>query len=92
MNNNFSYIILLSFLLLLFNVTYGKNSNLMMEPEIEGLYNRRDHVKILNIHNFNANVYNSSTSWLIEFYSNWCGHCKRYVPIWKDLAKTIKRK
>lgn len=92
MGNNFTNIILLSFFLLLLNLTYGQYSNLMMEPESEGLYNKSDYVKILNIHNFNANVYNSNTSWLINFYSNWCGHCQRFAPVWRNLAKTIKRK
>ena len=29
------------------------------------------------------------TSWLIEFYSSWCGHCQHFAPTWKKLAEGI---
>ena len=31
----------------------------------------------------------SGTSWLVEFYSSWCGHCQHFAPTWKELAKDI---
>ena len=29
------------------------------------------------------------TSWLIEFYSSWCGHCIHFAPTWKELAEEV---
>ncbi|XP_012525677.1 sulfhydryl oxidase 1-like [Monomorium pharaonis] len=54
-----------------------------------GLYNASDDVVILNATNFKANVYESSRSWLVEFYNSWCGFCYRFAPTWKALASDI---
>ena len=56
----------------------------------KGLYAPEDKVKILDIDNFNSTVFGSQNSWLIEFYSSWCGHCIRFAPTWKQLAKAVK--
>ncbi|XP_033207328.1 sulfhydryl oxidase 1-like [Belonocnema kinseyi] len=54
-----------------------------------GLYNASDHVVILNATNFKSSVYGSNSSWLVEFYNSWCGHCLRYAPVWKDFSRNI---
>jgi len=33
---------------------------------------------------------NSSTAWVVEFYSSWCGHCQHFAPTWKELGKNIR--
>ena len=30
-----------------------------------------------------------STLWLVEFYLDWCEHCKEFAPIYKSIAKDI---
>ncbi len=34
---------------------------------------------------------NSRTSWMIELYSSWCGHCQHFAPAMKELGKDVKR-
>ena len=34
----------------------------------------------------------SSTYWMIEFYSSWCGHCQHFAPVWKEVATRVNGK
>jgi len=58
----------------------------------QGLYNASDDVVILNATNFKTSVYESTRSWLVEFYNSWCGFCYRFAPTWKALASDVLRK
>jgi thiol-disulfide isomerase/thioredoxin len=37
-------------------------------------------------------IYNKGTTpMFVEFYANWCGHCKSLAPIWKNLTSTLEK-
>lgn len=54
------------------------------------LYTEEDPVVILSSDNLKQTLLNSSTAWLLQFYSSWCGHCIQYSPTWKALAGDVK--
>ncbi|XP_040180065.1 sulfhydryl oxidase 2 [Rana temporaria] len=55
------------------------------------LYVARDPgIHILDRKTVNAALYNSTSAWLLEFYSSWCGHCISYAPTWKSLAEDVQ--
>ena len=33
---------------------------------------------------------NSSSAWLVQFYSSWCGHCIQFSSTWKALAHDVQ--
>ncbi|NXS73522.1 PDIA6 isomerase, partial [Pandion haliaetus] len=54
------------------------------------LYSASDDVIELTPTNFNKEVIQSESLWLVEFYAPWCGHCQRLTPEWKKAAKALK--
>ena len=57
----------------------------------EGISLYSDTEKVVDLVDSNISMlYNSDTLWLVQFYSHWCGHCQRFAPFWKDLAKNIE--
>ncbi|CAJ0573389.1 unnamed protein product, partial [Mesorhabditis spiculigera] len=57
------------------------------------LYSPEDHVIQLDENTFNDTVYCQGpdcTGFLIEFYSDWCGHCRAFAPLYKRLADDVK--
>ncbi|KAM9435977.1 protein disulfide-isomerase A6 [Clarias gariepinus] len=57
---------------------------------VHALYSASDNVIELNPSNFNREVLQSDSLWLVEFYAPWCGHCKSLVPEWKKAATALK--
>ena len=54
------------------------------------LYESTDHIVLLNYLDFESTVLGASSAWLIEFYSSWCGHCIKFAPTFKNLAKDVQ--
>eukprot|EP00286_Rhodomonas_abbreviata_P020451 CAMPEP_0181308240 /NCGR_PEP_ID=MMETSP1101-20121128/11349_1 /TAXON_ID=46948 /ORGANISM="Rhodomonas abbreviata, Strain Caron Lab Isolate" /LENGTH=217 /DNA_ID=CAMNT_0023414593 /DNA_START=18 /DNA_END=671 /DNA_ORIENTATION=- len=52
-------------------------------------------VKILTEANFEhdtqAATGGTTGDWFVKFYAPWCGHCKRLVEPWEQLAKELKQ-
>ncbi|XP_029903114.1 protein disulfide-isomerase A6 isoform X2 [Myripristis murdjan] len=57
---------------------------------VQGFYSASDDVVELNPSNFNREVIQSDSLWLIEFYAPWCGHCQNLTPDWKKAATALK--
>ncbi|XP_061668622.1 protein disulfide-isomerase A6 [Syngnathoides biaculeatus] len=57
---------------------------------VRGFYSSSDDVVELNPSNFNREVIQSDSLWLIEFYAPWCGHCQKLTPDWKKAASALK--
>ncbi|NP_001080305.1 protein disulfide isomerase family A member 6 S homeolog precursor [Xenopus laevis] len=54
------------------------------------MYSPSDDVIELTLSNFNKEVIQSDSLWLVEFYAPWCGHCQRLTPDWKKAATALK--
>lgn len=42
---------------------------------------------LLTAATFNSTI--ASGTWLIEFFSPYCGHCRHFAPTWRDLADYV---
>lgn len=54
------------------------------------LYTEEDPLMILSSGSLKSTVGNSSSAWLVQFFSSWCGHCIQYSSTWKALAGDVK--
>uniref|UniRef100_A0A182NHU8 Sulfhydryl oxidase n=1 Tax=Anopheles dirus TaxID=7168 RepID=A0A182NHU8_9DIPT len=59
------------------------------ESENSGLYDATDAVISLTAANLKQRVFNQPHASLVEFYNSYCGFCRRFAPIWKQLAADI---
>lgn len=59
------------------------------KDENAGLYDSNDSVISLNAANLKERVFQQPHASLVEFYNSYCGFCRRYAPVWKQLASDI---
>ncbi|XP_027896345.1 protein disulfide-isomerase A6 isoform X1 [Xiphophorus couchianus] len=57
---------------------------------VQAMYSSSDDVVELTPSNFNREVIQSDSLWLVEFYAPWCGHCQSLAPEWKKAATALK--
>ncbi|CAL1262571.1 unnamed protein product [Larinioides sclopetarius] len=73
-----------SHFILLFSISHASNSR------SSSLYSEDDPLWELDSSNFNGVIFGKNNAWIVEFYNNWCGHCIRYAPTWKQFAREIR--
>lgn len=57
--------------------------------EVVTLYDENDEVVELFDDTIDQ-IVDSGQIWVVEFYAHWCGHCQRFAPQWKEVAKQFK--
>ncbi|XP_060947049.1 protein disulfide-isomerase A6 isoform X1 [Limanda limanda] len=57
---------------------------------VRAMYSASDDVVELTPSNFNREVIQSDSLWLVEFYAPWCGHCQTLASDWKKVATALK--
>ncbi|KAI1725925.1 erv1 / alr family domain-containing protein [Ditylenchus destructor] len=60
----------------------GDNS-LLYRPGIDKVVN-------LDQETFGDTVFNSSAATLVEIYKDWCGHCRKFTPVYRAFAKSVQ--
>ena len=53
------------------------------------MYSNTDVVE-LKSSNFDSQVLNSDSVWIVEFYAPWCGHCQQLKPEYEKAATALK--
>ncbi|KAE9418066.1 hypothetical protein Angca_005187, partial [Angiostrongylus cantonensis] len=86
---------MLSLLLIFLPWVLGEVANYKTIPKgiNPTLYSSDDFVIQLDDYTFNDTIFctgRNCTSYLVEFYSDWCGHCRSFAPLYKELANDVR--
>lgn len=60
------------------------------EPEPSAEEKRSEVIGVLVGSTFVATTQDHSKDVLVDFYAPWCGHCRKFEPLYKSLAKKVK--
>eukprot|EP00961_Rhodomonas_salina_P134863 1814097-Rhodomonas_salina.1 len=64
------------------------------EEAVVDIGSKPETVKVLTNENFEhltqASTGATTGDWFVKFYAPWCGHCKRLVQPWEELAQQLK--
>nr|XP_061835997.1 sulfhydryl oxidase 2 [Nerophis lumbriciformis] len=64
---------------------------LQMASAVDRLYSsEEDGLAVLSGSGLKSAVTNSSSAWLVQFFSSWCGHCVHFSATWKALARDVQ--
>jgi protein disulfide-isomerase A6 len=58
--------------------------------QVLAFYSSGDDVVELTSTNFDKLVKQSDSTWIVEFYAPWCGHCKSLTPEFKKVGTATK--
>eukprot|EP00121_Abeoforma_whisleri_P015788 Awhi_evm1s14521 len=56
---------------------------------IGGLYGPDDFIIEVKPEDVEALIYNAERDLVVEFYSQYCGHCQHFAPVYKQLATSL---
>ncbi len=67
-----------------------KAGNLEPHVKSEPLPDNSGPLKTAVAKNFDEVVINNDKDTLVEFYAPWCGHCKKLMPVYEQVAEALK--
>ncbi|XP_061881240.1 sulfhydryl oxidase 2 isoform X2 [Entelurus aequoreus] len=74
----------------MFRFCWTVSLTLQMASAVDQLYSEDDQLAVLSGVGLKSAVTNSSSAWLVQFFSSWCGHCVHFSATWKALARDVQ--